>query len=353
LRKGRGAASNRESRYSSVHIEDVDDGWPEADTLDSPRLRTVLHLDQARLVISRNDSPDLPFDRSINPYRGCEHGCIYCYARPTHAYLGLSPGLDFETQIFHKPEAPERLAAELARRGYRCAPIALGTNTDPWQPVERRLGITRGVLQVLQAWHHPLSIVTKSALLERDLDLLAPMAAQGLASVVLSFTTLRPELARRLEPRTTAPARRLRAISAAAAAGVPVGVFVAPVIPGLTDDELETILASAREAGASWARYTLLRLPLELESLFGEWLREHYPERAQRIWRLLNDCHGGRSYDSRFGVRQRGRGPVADLLAQRFELACRRLGLGLAGPTLDCGQFRAPDSGEPRQLDLF
>jgi len=351
--RGRGAASNRESRYAHTVTESFDDGWPEGDPLEPPRLRTELHVDSARTVISRNNSPDLPFDRSINPYRGCEHGCIYCYARPSHAYLGLSPGLDFETQIFHKPEAPALLAAELGKPGYRCAPIALGANTDPWQPLERRLRLTRRILQVLQAWRHPVTIVTKSALVERDLDLLGPMAAEHLASVVLSFTTLRHELARRLEPRTTAPGRRLRAITAVAAAGVPVGVFVAPLIPGLSDEELEEVLARAREAGASWASYTLLRLPLELQTLFSDWLQAHYPERAKRVWSLVSDAHGGRPYDSRFGLRRSGSGPVADLLAQRFRLACRRLGLAQEGPALDCSSFAPPDPGGPRQLPLW
>ncbi len=350
---GRGAIGNPESRYARTQSDPFDDGWPASEAEPPPRLRTELHLDSARTVISRNDSPDLGFDRSINPYRGCEHGCIYCYARPSHAYLGLSPGLDFETQIYHKPQAPQLLAAELAKRGYRCAPIALGANTDPWQPVERRLQITRGILQVLQSWGHPLSIVTKSALIERDLDLLAPMAKQGLVSVVFSFTTLRHPLARKLEPRTTAPLRRLQAVATMARGGIPVGVFVAPVIPGLTDEEMETVLSRARDAGASWAHYTLLRLPRELVSLFQEWLQAHYPERSERIWALITDTHGGRLYDARFQVRQQGSGAVASLLAQRFRLACRRLGLAPHAPSLNCDRFGPPDDGSPRQLDLL
>jgi len=354
-RKGRGAASNRSGRYEAWTREDVDDGWSgdgggTDDEGPVAKLRTTLTPDASRKVISWNQSPDVPFDRSINPYRGCEHGCVYCYARPTHAWLGLSPGLDFESRLYYKPDAAERLREELAARGYRPAAIALGANTDAYQPCERRLRITRGVLEVLSECAHPVTVVTKSALVERDLDLLAPMAARRLASVAVSVTTLDPALARRLEPRAAAPARRLETIRRLAGAGVPVRVLVAPLIPALTDAELERILERAGEAGARAASYIVLRLPLEIRDLFEEWLAEHYPEKAARVMGRVRDLRGGRAYESGFGTRMRGTGELAALIARRFEVATRRLGYADPEP-LDAGRFRPPS--RTGQLDLF
>ncbi len=357
---GRGATANPQSRYADQRREAEDDGWAESDSL--PPLRTEIGVDRSRSIISRNQSPDIPFDRSVNPYRGCEHGCVYCYARPTHAWLGLSPGLDFETRIFHKPDAAAQLERELAATGYRPQPLALGANTDPYQPVERRLGITRSVLQVLHDCRHPVVITTKSALVLRDLDLLTAMAGLGLAAVLVSVTTLEPGLARRLEPRAAAPRRRIETIRALAGSGVPVGVLVSPLIPGLTDPDLERILEQAAEAGATRAGSLLVRLPLEVADLFEAWLREHYPDRAERVLSLIRQCRGGRLNDARFETRMSGTGPVADLLAQRFRLAARRLGLGAQGEgesnaepvhwALDCTRFRPPRP-PGTQLGLF
>jgi DNA repair photolyase len=347
-RKGRGAATNRVGRFERWTREEADDGWGGPGE-DLPDVTTTLVPDDTRTVIATNDSPDVPFDRSINPYRGCEHGCVYCYARPTHAYLGLSPGLDFETRLLYKPRASELLRAELARPGYRPAPVVLGANTDPYQPVERRLGITRQVLEVLQQARHPVSVVTKGALVERDLDILGAMARDGLAELRVSVTTLDRVLARRLEPRAAAPQRRLETIRRADAAGVPVGVLLAPVIPGLNDPELEAVLAAARAAGAASAGYVLLRLPLEVATLFREWLDLHYPDKAARVMALVRATRGGRDYDAGFGRRMRGEGPIADLLARRFELACRRLGFAQAR-SLDTSLFRRAGPG---QLTLF
>jgi DNA repair photolyase len=350
-RKGRGALTNRSSRCLSEDREPFDDGWP-ADG--EPPLRTELAVDSSRSVISRNRSPDVPFDRSVNPYRGCEHGCIYCYARPTHAWLGLSPGLDFETRLFYKPDAAEQLVRELAAPGYRAATLVLGANTDPYQPVERRLGLTRRVLAVLAECRHPVAITTKSSGVLRDLDLLAPMARQKLAAVQVSITTLDKGLARRLEPRAASPARRLETIRALAEAGVPVGVLVSPLIPGLTDQDLERVLAAAADAGAVRAGSLLLRLPLEVAELFQDWLRAHYPERAGRVLGLIRQCRDGKLNHAQFGRRFTGTGPVAGLLQQRFELAARRLGLPRqdAGWELNTDAFRRPP---PRgsQLPLF
>jgi DNA repair photolyase len=307
-------------------------------------------------VIARNDSPDIGFDRSINPYRGCEHGCVYCYARPTHAWLGLSPGLDFETRLFAKPDAASLLRRELAAPSYRPATIAMGTNTDPYQPVERRLKITRAILEVLAEHDHPVSIVTKSATVCRDIDILAPMAAKGLASVGISITTFNAGLARAMEPRAAAPQRRLEAIARLARAGIPVKVMVAPVVPGLTDHELEAILIRARNAGATHAGYIVLRLPRELKALFDEWLDTHVPDRKHRILRRIRELRGGDLYRSGFGERMRGSGPAADLLATRFRLACRRLDYAAEAPALDSGRFRRPaEATRPRhrQLELF
>lgn len=315
---------------------------------------TEVRPDASRSIISRNRSPDVPFDRSINPYRGCEHGCIYCFARPTHAYLGLSPGLDFETRLLAKPEAAALLRRELARPGYRCAPMALGTNTDPYQPVERTWRITRQVLEVLAECAHPVSIVTKSALVERDLDILAPLAERRLAQVFVSLTTLDRDLSRRMEPRAAAPERRLRTIERLCAAGVPTGVLLAPLIPALNDAEVENLLRAARRAGALSAGYVVLRLPLEVGPLFEDWLVRHYPLRAGRVLGQIRAMRGGRDYDPRFGTRMRGQGPWADLLAKRFEVAGRRLGFAPTLPALDTTAFRAPaPEGDGHQLALF
>ena len=352
-RKGRGAASNRSARYESISREAFDDGWGDYHE-PAIKLATSLTRDCSRSVITYNESPDIPFDRSINPYRGCEHGCIYCYARPTHAWLGLSPGLDFESKLFFKEDAAELLRRELSHRRYRrvpIAPIALGANTDGYQPVERHQMVTRAVLEVLHACNHPVRIITKAALVERDLDLLAPMAARGLCAVHVSITTLDRGLSRRMEPRAASPDRRLRTVEALSRAGVPVGVLVAPIIPALNDSELERIMGAARDAGALEARWILLRLPLELEALFREWLETHYPLKAAHVFSLIRDTRGGKSYQSGFGVRMRGTGAVASLLARRFEMASRRLEFpGLT--ELDCSQFRPP-VGHAGQLDLF
>jgi DNA repair photolyase len=351
-RKGRGAVSNASGRFESEKRVAFDDGWGSAEG-EPERVATTLSVDATRSIIARNDSPDIGFDRSINPYRGCEHGCIYCYARPSHAYLGLSPGLDFETRIFYKPQAAALLRAELSRKGYNCRPIALGSNTDPYQPAERRFGITRAILEVLRDFRHPVTIVTKGALIQRDIDILADMAKLRLAVVTVSVTTLDRDLARRLEPRAATPERRLETIAALNAAGVPTGVLAAPMIPALNDSEMEAILARAWEAGARSAGYTLLRLPLELKGLFKEWLEEHAPQRAGHVLSLVAQCHGGRLYDSAWSKRMTGRGPYAEILAARFDRACRRL--GFAARTLyplDTALFRPPPQ-KGDQLALF
>jgi DNA repair photolyase len=347
--RGRAALSNGDGRFEPYAHEPVDDGWGTLDEPLAPRATAVAD-DPARSVISRNDSPDIPFEQSLNPYRGCEHGCIYCYARPSHAYLGHSPGLDFETRLYAKHHAARRLEAELARPGYRVAPIALGSNTDCYQPIERRLRITRAVLEVLARCRHPVSIVTKSALIERDLDLLAPMAAQGLAAVFVSVTTLDRALARRLEPRAAAPERRLATLARLAAAGVPVGVMFAPAIPALNDAEMEAVLERAAAAGARHAGYVLLRLPHELRQLFTEWLEVHAPLKAAHVLARLREARGGRLYDAGFGRRMTGRGEYAAMLGRRFDLACRRLGLNRGSLALDGARFRAPGGA---QLALF
>jgi DNA repair photolyase len=322
---GRGALSNPPGRFDLQKLEAVDDGWYLEDSPES--VATSLEPERARTVISTNDSPDIPFERSINPYRGCETGCGYCYARPSHAYMGLSPGLDFETRLFYKADAAKLLEAELARPDYVCKPIMLGANTDPYQPVERRMQITRSILEVLARTRHPVTVVTKHAMVLRDLDLLSRLAQQGLASVALSVTTLDAELKRRLEPRAASPQARLRTLKELGAGGVPCGVLVAPVIPALTDHELEGILAAAAEAGVRWAGYVLLRLPYEIKDLFTEWLAQHYPERAGHVMSLIRAMRGGRANDPNFGSRMRGTGPYALLLRNRFRIACRRLNL--------------------------
>jgi DNA repair photolyase len=348
--RGRGARSNPDNRYAEHCHEPLDDGWGNLEQ-EAPPLRTTLTKDTSRSVINYNQSPDVGFDRSINPYRGCEHGCVYCFARPTHAYLGLSPGLDFESRLFYKPEAAVLLRKELAAPAYRCAPIAVGINTDAYQPVERRLGITRAVLEVLYDCDHPFTLVTKSCLVERDIDLLAEMARKQLVQVMISLTTLRHDLSRTLEPRATAPARRLLTVQRLSEAGIPVGVLVAPLIPVLTDSEMETILTRAREAGASNAGYVLLRLPHEVKDLFREWLAEHEPAKAEHVMQRIRDSRGGKDYDAEFGTRMRGTGSYAELLAQRFQLAYQRLKFHPAEPLAN-HHFHAPRLSTT-QLDLF
>jgi DNA repair photolyase len=356
-RKGRGAISNPDGRFEAFRRVAVDDGWARAgadeeEEQDAPGPATTLSPDASRSIIARNDSPDIPFDRSINPYRGCEHGCVYCYARPTHGWLGLSAGLDFETRIFFKPDAARLLRAELARPGYRPAPIAFGTNTDPYQPAERGLRITRALLELLAEHDHPVTIVTKSALVLRDADILGPMSRRRMARVFLSVTTLDRGLARRLEPRASSPARRLEAIAGLAAAGVDVGVMAAPLIPALTDHELEPLLEAAARAGARSAGYTMLRLPHEVKDLFREWLEAHEPLKAARVLARVARMRGGALNDPRFGSRIVGEGEEAALVARRFRLACERLGLGGERRPLDASRFRPP-AGDPRQLGLF
>ena len=349
LIKGRGAVSNPEGRFEKQNRDAYDDGWTADEEI--PRLKTTVRIEQCRTIIAHNDSPDIPFDQSINPYRGCEHGCVYCFARPSHAYLGLSPGLDFETKLFAKTNAAERLRAELARPGYRCRSLALGTNTDPYQPIERRYRVMRGILEVLAECRHPLSIVTKSALIERDLDLLVPMARERLVHVFISITTLDRLLARRLEPRAAAPGRRLEAVQRLTAAGVPVGVMVAPVIPALNDHDIENILERARAAGADWAGYVLLRLPHEVKDLFREWLARHAPLKADHVMSLVRNTRGGRDNDPRFGTRMRGTGTVTDLIEDRFAVACRRFGFNQEEHALANDLFRSPATSP--QLTLF
>ncbi|HEY7943976.1 MAG TPA: PA0069 family radical SAM protein [Casimicrobiaceae bacterium] len=358
--KGRGATFNPGNRFRREAREAVDDGWAPpapADPVEEdapPPLRTTVTLQHARTIIARNDSPDIPFTQSINPYQGCEHGCVYCYARPTHAYLDLSPGLDFETRLFAKPDAAAMLEVELAKPGYVCDAIAMGTNTDPYQPIEREWKITRQILEVLAACEHPVSIVTKSALVERDIDILAPMAAKGLARVYVSVTTLDRDLARKLEPRAAAPQRRLAAIKALADAGIPVGVMTAPIIPQLTDKDMEAILQAAAANGATYAGWTMLRPPLEVKTLFRDWLAQHYPLRAEHVMSIVQQLRGGRDNDPNFGSRMRGQGLFADLIARRFDIATRRLGLNRERAPMDTSRFRPPQTAAQRaQLTLF
>jgi len=350
--KGRGAASNPVGRFESTRAEREDDGWWQE--FEAPRPGTTVVDEQARSIISRNDSPDIPFDQSINPYRGCEHGCIYCYARPTHEYLNLSSGLDFETRLTAKSNAAEVLRRELAKPGYVVSPINLGASTDPYQPIERRHAITRQVIEVLARANHPLTIVTTNALVLRDLDLLLPMAHAGLAQVFISVTTLDNVLASRLEPRASAPHARLRAVAELAAAGVPVGVFVAPVIPALTDSDMEGVMEAAREAGATTISYTLVRLPHQVAPLFREWLDVHFPQRASHVMSLIQQMRGGRDNDPRFGSRMKGEGLFADLLKRRFELTRKRLGFASREERVElrCDLFQPPRAPSP-QADLF
>jgi DNA repair photolyase len=327
--KGRGTLSNPPGRFERQDVEEVHDGWYEEEQ--PATIATTVEPDRARGIITTNKSPDIPFEQSINPYRGCEHGCTYCYARPSHAYMGLSTGIDFETRLFYKADAGKVLEEELARPGYVCKPITIGANTDPYQPIEREMKVTREVLEVLARTRHPASVITKSALVLRDLDLLAEMARDGLMSVAISITSLSAETKRVLEPRTASPQARLRALRELNAAGVPAGVMVAPIIPAITDHEMEAILEAAVESGARWAGYTVVRLPYEIKDLFREWLAEHFPDRAAHVMSLIRDMRGGRDYDSTFGDRMRGTGPIAELLRNRFKIACKRLGLNSGG----------------------
>lgn len=349
--RGRGAVTNRAGRFEVRDVAPLEDEvWWEIEE-PAERIPTTVLPDATRTLFATNDSPDVPFGRSINPYRGCEHGCTYCFARPSHAYLGFSAGLDFETKIVAKHEAPALLRGELARKSYRCEVVALGANTDAYQPVERRLRITRGILEELWRHRHPVCVVTKSALVVRDIDLLRPMAERDLVKVLVSVTSLDPELARRMEPRAASPTRRLRTIETLARAGVPVGVLASPMIPALNDHELDAILARAAAAGATSAGTILLRIPHELREVFRAWLEEAYPRRAAKVLGILSSMRGGTLYEAEFGKRMSGRGPFAELLARRFEVACRRHGLERASRELDTSRFRVP--GRPVQRTLF
>jgi DNA repair photolyase len=349
-RRGRGTASNASGRYEPLARVAFDDGWQGLDEL--PPFQTSVTVDSTRKIIARNDSPDISFDRSINPYRGCEHGCVYCFARPTHAYLGLSPGLDFESKLFMKPNAPELLERELSAPGYVPKIMAIGTNTDPYQPIERRFKIMRGILEVLERAGHPVGIVTKSTLVLRDLDILARMAERNLVKVAISVTTLDAKLARTMEPRAPTPPRRLETLRQLVKAGVPTSALVAPVIPALNDSEIERILEAVAAAGVRNAGYVLLRLPLEVRDLFREWLIENYPDRYRHVFKLVRDTRGGKDYDSTFGKRQTGSGPIAWMIGRRFEVACERLGFNKSSVKTTTEHFRAPRP-PARQLDLF
>ncbi|WP_092421178.1 PA0069 family radical SAM protein [Alloyangia pacifica] len=349
-RRGRGAASRDSGRFEKHSYEDAHDGWDIPEEL--PPLRTEVSEERPRSLINYVRSPDLPFDRTINPYRGCEHGCIYCFARPSHAYLGLSPGLDFETKLIARPDAPKVLARELRAKRYAPAPLAIGTNTDPYQPIERDRGIMRACLEVLRDFRHPVAIVTKGTLIERDTDILSEMAAQGLARVGISVTTLDADLARRMEPRVPSPARRLATIRRLSAAGIPVRVMASPMVPALTDPELEHILQAGAEAGAVSASWIMLRLPLEVAPLWRAWLEEHYPGRAARVMARLREMHGGQDYSAQWHRRMRGEGTYAQLIAQRFDKAVRRLGLDAEQPPLRSDLFRVPPQAGD-QLSLF
>ena len=348
--RGRGAGLNMSGRYEINTREVFDDGWNSLEDL-AP-FKTEVQIEKPRTVITRNQSPDLSFDRSINPYRGCEHGCVYCFARPTHAYMGLSAGVDFEARLFAKPDAPRLLERELSKPGYKVQPIAIGTNTDPYRPVEKQWRIMRQMLEVLEAAGHPVGIVTKSALVMRDIDILSRMASKGLARVALSVTTIDRKLARTMEPRAATPERRLEAIRALSDAGIPVSVMVAPVIPGLNDHEIERILDSAKAAGADAAGYIMLRLPIEVSPLFRDWLLRHYPDRYRHVMSLIRSMRGGKDYDADFGKRMRGTGPYAWQIARRFDMAAKRLGLNLRKAPMRMDHFVAPQ-GEGVQLSLL
>ncbi|MEF2552393.1 PA0069 family radical SAM protein [Aurantimonas sp. A2-1-M11] len=349
-RRGRGAGLNPSGRFEPFKRQAVDDGWNSLDDL--PAFKTDVQVEKPRTIISRNTSPDISFDRSINPYRGCEHGCVYCFARPSHAYMGLSPGLDFESRLFAKPNAAELLERELSKPGYQVKPIAIGTNTDPYQPIEKTWRVMREVLEVLEAANHPVGIVTKSALVLRDIDILSRMAAKGLAKVALSVTTLDRTLARAMEPRAATPAKRLEAVRTLSEAGVPTMVMTAPIIPGLTDSEIERLLESAQTAGAKEVGYVLLRMPLEVSPLFKDWLLRHYPNRYRHVLSLLRSMRDGKDYDAEWGKRMRGTGPYAFQIRRRFEIAARRLGLNETRTQLRCDLF-TPPRGTGVQLALL
>jgi len=361
-RKGRGAVTNLQGRYELDEREAFDDGWvPASGEDDPPALKTQVVEERAKSILTRNASPDIPFSVSLNPYRGCEHGCIYCFARPTHSYLGLSPGLDFESRIYAKINAPELLQRELQKKNYTPEPIALGVNTDAYQPVERELLLTRRIIETLHEYGHPFAAITKSSLIERDIDLLAPMAERGQVMAAVTVTTLDAQIARTLEPRAAAPARRLRTIRALSEAGIPVGVSVAPVIPFVTEPDLERVLEACAEAGATSASYIVLRLPWEVAPLFKDWLAAHFPQRADRVMARIHDMRGGKDYDSSFAHRMKGEGAWAQLLKQRFDKAVRRLGLNeRRHGILDMSQFKRTESKRPQppsppdaQLSLF
>lgn len=348
--KGRGTSNAVDARYLEYQRGSFDDGWD--DPVESPPIRTTVTVERSRTIINRNNSPDIPFEASINPYRGCEHGCVYCYARPAHAYMDLSPGIDFESKLFAKPDAPELLRRELAKPGYHCTPIALGSNTDPYQPIERDWRITRQIIEVLAECDHPLTIVTKSWGVERDIDLLAPMAEKNLVQVFVSVTTLDHSLVRKLEPRATAPEKRLATLKHLHDAGIPTGVMFAPVIPVLNDTEMETILDKAATTGVQNAGYVMLRLPHEIKHLFREWLENHYPLKAEHVMNLVRDIRGGRENDPRFKSRMRGEGVYADIINKRFNKTCKRLGLNREYVSLDTTLFKPPLK-QTAQLQLF
>lgn len=351
--KSRGAASNPEGRFENQIRETFDDGWfnPFADE-SLPKIETLLLQDRAKSIITRNDSPDIGFEQSINPYRGCEHGCIYCYARPSHSYMSMSPGLDFETKIFYKVNAAQLLEKELSKRTYQCRPIVLGANTDPYQPAEAKLKVTRSILEVLNEYNHPVMIITKGGLIERDMDILTAMAKRRLAKVAVSITTLSIPLKLILEPRTASPKARLQIIEKFSQAGIPMVVMAAPMIPMINDSELEQILTAAKEAGAIYAGYTFIRLPYEVKILFKEWLNNHFPDRAEHVMSIIRQMRGGKEYDASFGQRMRGQGEFADLLTMRFQLACKRLKLNRSpSATLDIRSFCPPQPF--KQLSLF
>ncbi|ACC69956.1 PA0069 family radical SAM protein [Paraburkholderia phymatum] len=361
-RKGRGAVTNLQGRYEVDQREAVDDGWiaPSEEESGRPALRTQIFEERAKSILTHNESPDIPFSVSLNPYRGCEHGCIYCFARPTHSYLGLSPGLDFESRIYAKVNAPELLAREMAKKSYVPEPIALGVNTDAWQPVERDLQLTRRIIQVMSDHNQAFAAITKNSLIERDIDLLAPMAAKGLMMAAITITTLDADIARTLEPRAATPARRLRTIRALSEAGVPVGVSIAPVVPFVTDQDMERVLEACAEAGATSASYIVLRLPWEVAPLFKGWLKAHFPDRAERVMNRVHDMRGGKDYDSSFSTRMKGEGLWADLLRQRFANAVRRVGMNARNHgILDMSHFRRVEPREPTapqpspQMNLF
>jgi DNA repair photolyase len=349
-RRGRGAALNPSGRFEAYSREVFDDGWESFEEL--PPFKTEVQEEKPRTIITRNDSPDISFDRSINPYRGCEHGCIYCFARPSHAYMGLSPGLDFESKLFAKSDAAKLLERELSRPGYEPKTIAIGTNTDPYQPIERERRIMRDILEVLDAANHPVGIVTKSALVIRDIDILSKMASRGLAKVALSVTTLDRKLARSMEPRAATPGKRLEALKLLSEAGIPVSVMMAPVIPGLNDHEIERVLDAARGQGALEAGYVLLRMPLEVAPLFKDWLLRNYPDKYRHVLSLIRSMRDGKDYDAEWGKRMRGTGPYAWTIGRRFEIAAKRLGMNLEKRSLRTDLFKSPAKGGT-QLALF